>query len=77
MPTFTNQAMLTYSGRTTASNIITGELVEVLSASKSAVPAVYRQGDVITFVIGLSNAGAAALTGLSADMPSAHRRSTP
>ena len=34
MATFTNQATLTYSGGTTRSNITTGELLEVLTASK-------------------------------------------
>ena len=35
MATFTNQATLSYSGGTTTSNITTGELVEILSATKT------------------------------------------
>lgn len=34
MATFTNQATLTYNGGTVNSNIVTGELVQVLTASK-------------------------------------------
>ena len=37
MATFTNQAILTYNNTTTSSNIVEGELVEVLSATKTAV----------------------------------------
>lgn len=36
MATFTNQATLTYNGGTVNSNIVTGELVQVLTASKTA-----------------------------------------
>ena len=37
MATFTNQATLTYNGGTASSNITTGELLEVLTATKTAV----------------------------------------
>jgi hypothetical protein len=37
MATFTNQATLTYNDTTTSSNIVTGEILEVLSATKTAV----------------------------------------
>ena len=37
MATFTNQATLSYNGGSTNSNIITGEIVDVLTASKTAV----------------------------------------
>ena len=45
MATFTNQATLTYNGTTTASNIVTGEILEVLSAQKNAVVDAYTAGD--------------------------------
>lgn len=65
MATFTNQATLTYSGGTTSSNITTGQLLEVLTASKTAVVPTYRTGRPITYLITLINSGAAALTGLT------------
>ena len=37
MATFTNQATLSYNNTTTTSNIVTGEIVEVLSATKKHI----------------------------------------
>ena len=65
MATFTNQATLTYNGTTTASNIVTGEILEVLSAQKNAVVDVYTAGDDITYVVSILNTGQAPLTGLT------------
>ena len=42
MATFTNQARLTYTGGSAASNITVGELVQVLTAAKTAVVPIYR-----------------------------------
>ncbi len=65
MATFTNQATLTYSGGTATSNIATGELLEALTATKTAVTDTYRVGDNVTYVVSLVNAGTTALTGLT------------
>ena len=65
MATFTNQATLTYNGNIINSNIATGELVEVLSATKTAVVATYTQGQEVTYVINIVNSGTLAYTGLS------------
>lgn len=65
MATFTNQATLTYNGVTTDSNIITGQLLEVLSATKTAVVADYTSGDDVTYVISIINSGTTAFTGLT------------
>lgn len=65
MAIFTNQATLTYNGNVINSNIATGELVEVLSATKTAVLENYNQDSEITYVIQLVNSGSAALTGLN------------
>ena len=65
MATFTNQATLTYNGTTTASNIVTGEILEVLSAQKNAVVDAYTAGDDITYVVSILNTGQAPLTGLT------------
>ncbi|MBE6564190.1 MAG: hypothetical protein E7655_02790 [Ruminococcaceae bacterium] len=65
MATFTNQATLSYNNTVTTSNITTGEIVEVLSASKTAVVDTYAIGDSVTYVISLVNAGTAPFTGLT------------
>lgn len=65
MATFTNQAFLSYRNSVTPSNVVTGEIREVLTAAKTAVTETYTAGDAITFVISLVNAGGSALTGLT------------
>lgn len=65
MATFTNQATLTYNGNIINSNITTGELVEVLSATKTAVVNSYTQGQEVTYVINIVNSGTLAYNGLT------------
>lgn len=65
MATFTNQATLTYNGNVINSNVTTGELVEVLSAVKTAVIDTYEQNSEITYVINIVNSGTTAVTGLT------------
>ena len=65
MATFFNRATLSYSGGTVNSNITTGEILEVLSASKTAVVDVYSQGSEITYAINIVNSGTSAYTGLT------------
>ena len=65
MATFTNQATLRYNGNVVNSNITTGELVEVLSATKTAVIDDYAQGSDVTYVIQIVNSGNIAFTGLT------------
>ena len=65
MATFTNQATLRYNGNVVNSNITTGELLEVLSATKTAVIDTYNQGSDITYVINIVNSGAITFTGLT------------
>ena len=65
MATFFNQATLSYSGGTVNSNITTGEIIEVLSASKTAVVDVYSTGSEVTYVINIVNSGAIPFTGLT------------
>lgn len=54
-----------YNGRTTDSNTVVGELLEVLSVGKNAITNGYFEGDSITDVISLVNSGTAALTDLT------------
>ena len=65
MATFTNQATLTYNGNVITSNITTGEIIEVLSATKTAVIDTYSQDSRITYVVQILNSGAIPFTGLN------------
>ena len=65
MPTFFNQATLTFNDTVINSNITTGELLEVLSVTKTAVTGTYGQGDVVTYVVSIVNTGTTAYTGLT------------
>ena len=65
MPSFTNQAALSYRGNVTISNIVTGELVAVLSATKTALSERYGADDILTYVISIVNSGPAPYTGLT------------
>lgn len=65
MAIFTNQATLSYNNTTTTSNIVTGEIVEVLSAAKNALDDNYRLGDVITYVVSIVNSGATAINNIT------------
>lgn len=65
MAIFSNQATLTYNGATTNSNIAYGEILEVLSATKTSVEGTYLPGQILTYVVTLRNTGASALAGLT------------
>lgn len=65
MAQFTNRAQLTYGGATIDSNTVTGQLREVLSATKLATNATYRAGDTVTYAVSLINSGAVPLTDLT------------
>lgn len=65
MATFTNQAFLSYRNSVTPSNIVTGEIREVLTAAKTAITEMYTPGDTVTYAISLVNTGTTALTGLT------------
>ena len=65
MAQFINQAQLSYNNSITNSNIAVGELLEVLSASKTAVIDTYQRNDEVTFIISIVNTGTAPFTALS------------
>ena len=65
MATFTNQATLSYNNNTITSNIATGEIVEVLSASKNSIPTTYNTGEDIPYVISIQNSGTTALNNIT------------
>ena len=65
MAIFSNQATLTYNGSSTNSNIAYGEILDVLSATKTAIGGTYVPGTPVTYVVTLRNTGSTALTGLT------------
>ncbi|MBO5351681.1 MAG: hypothetical protein J6A77_00100 [Lachnospiraceae bacterium] len=65
MAIFTNQATLSYNNTTTTSNIVTGEIVEVLSAVKNALDTEYRFGDTVTYAISIINSGSSAFNNVT------------
>ena len=65
MAQFTNQAQLSYNGGVVNSNVAVGEILEVVSATKTAVMDDYTRGDEVTYVISGINSGATAVTGLT------------
>ena len=65
MATFTNTATLSFNGISVTSNTVSGELLEVLSAAKTAVTENYAANRDVTFVISLVNSGQSDLTGLT------------
>ena len=65
MASFTSTATLSYAGNVTTSNPFTGEVLSVLSATKTPVLSRYSVGDRITYIISIVNAVATAFTGLT------------
>lgn len=65
MALFTNQASLSYNGGVMMSNVVTGQLLDVLSSTKTAVDSTYTSGDNITYVISIVNTGSTAFNGLT------------
>ena len=65
MASFTNQAFLTYSGRSAASNLVTGQVVSPLTLTKAALSGTYGAGGDVTYVVTIVNAGASAFEGLT------------
>jgi uncharacterized repeat protein (TIGR01451 family) len=65
MAIFTNQATLSYNGTSTNSNIAFGEILDVLTATKTSVENTYAIGDTVTYVVALRNTGNTALTNIT------------
>lgn len=65
MPSFTNRATISWGDTIRDSNVVTGELLEVLSMTKNAVRGTYLPGDTVTYIISLRSSGTTALTGLT------------
>lgn len=67
MAIFTNQARLTYRDTSTNSNIAVGEILEVLSISKTAVSTIYGADDTVTYIISIVNSGPTQITNLTVE----------
>lgn len=65
MAIFSNQATLTVNGNATNSNIAYGEILDVLTATKTAVEGSYTPNGVVTYVVTLRNTGNVTLSGLT------------
>ncbi len=65
MAIFTNQATLSYGNTVTNSNVTTGELLEALNATKTALTGTYAPGDDVTYVISLVNTDTAPVAGVT------------
>lgn len=65
MAQFTNQAQLRYGNEVKNSNIAVGEILEVLSMTKTAVRDTYRPDGSIVYIISIRNAGTLPITGLT------------
>jgi uncharacterized repeat protein (TIGR01451 family) len=65
LATFTNRATLTYNGTVVNSNTVTGEIREVLSATKRALVDTYTVDDTVTYIVSLVNTGSEAYTDLT------------
>lgn len=62
---FTNQAQLSYQNTVISSNVVVGEITEVLSVTKAAVQEQYTAGEHVTYVVNLINSGTTVLTDLT------------
>lgn len=65
MATFYNQATLSYKGKSVTSNITAGEIISVLSASKTAVTDTYAPGGEMVYIVTIVNTGSSDITGLT------------
>ncbi|MBQ8841824.1 MAG: hypothetical protein IJZ65_04250 [Ruminiclostridium sp.] len=65
MAIFYNQATLSYKDNVINSNIVSGEIGDVLDADKTAIPTSYTPDDEITYILSIINSGTTAFTGLT------------
>ena len=65
MITFTNQASLSYNNIITNSNIATGQIIEVLSVTKTVLRDEYGPSDTLTYVVSVINSGTVPYTDLT------------
>ncbi len=65
MASFTNVATLSYNGTTVNSNLVTGEIRETLTVTKTALQPTYGADDTVTYIVNITNSGMSALNALT------------
>ena len=65
MAIFTNRATLSYNGISVNSNTVTGNLLEVLAVTKTAVGDNYTPGEAVTYIISITNTSTTPFVGVS------------
>ena len=65
LATFTNQATLSYTGGSINSNIVTGEIAETVTATKTAISAGYAPDGTVSYAVSVVNSGAVDMTGIT------------
>lgn len=65
MARFTNYATLSYTGGSTDSNTVVGELLESLTVSKTPIGELYDRDGYVTYAVSLVNTGTSALTAVT------------
>lgn len=65
MASFTNRATISWGDSVRDSNLVTGELLEVLSMTKTAARTSYAPGDTVTYIISLRNSGTVPFSALT------------
>jgi hypothetical protein len=61
MALFYNRATLSYNGQNLNSNQVSGEIIEALTMTKTAITGTYGVGDSISYAISIVNSGATAI----------------
>ena len=67
MAIFTNSATLSYNGNTVNSNTVTGNLIDVLAVTKTAVVDSYSANDTVTYIVSITNSGTVPFTGVTVE----------
>ena len=65
MAIFTNSATLSYNGNTINSNTVTGNIIDVLAVTKTAVGGTYSANNTITYIVSITNSGTSPFTGVT------------
>ena len=65
MAQFINQAQLSYNNTTVNSNVVVGEILEVVSATKTAIGDTYSSDGTVSYAISVINSGNTPITNLT------------
>ena len=65
MAQFSNQAQLSYNNTVVNSNVVVGEILEVVSGSKTAAVSTYSADSTVTYAVSIVNSGNTAITNLT------------